>query len=106
MLLYERLLSIRPPGAASKSQIEMTGSSPSTSPYSTPGVYEDDPLLAGYASAENQEALAGSATALVQTRGRGRVIVLLDDPNFRAFWWGTNRLFLNAILLGPVIQGR
>jgi hypothetical protein len=23
-----------------------------------------------------------------------------DNPNFRAFWWGSNGLFLNAVFFG------
>ena len=32
---------------------------------------------------------------------RGRVIAFAEDPNFRAFWRGANRMFLNAVILGP-----
>ena len=31
----------------------------------------------------------------------GRGFVAFDfDPNFRAFWWGTQGLFLNAVFFG------
>ena len=33
--------------------------------------------------------------------GRGQIILFADDPNFRGYFWGTSRLFLNAVLLGP-----
>jgi hypothetical protein len=33
--------------------------------------------------------------------GRGRVIALAEDVNFRAYWRGGDRFFLNAVLLGP-----
>jgi len=32
------------------------------------------------------------------------VISLSDNPNFRAFWYGTNKLFLNAIFFGHTID--
>ena len=32
---------------------------------------------------------------------RGRVVVFTEDPNFRAYWRGAQRLFLNAVVLGP-----
>jgi hypothetical protein len=35
--------------------------------------------------------------------GSGKVIVMTDNPNFRAFWYGTNKLFLNAIFFGSTI---
>ena len=33
----------------------------------------------------------------------GRVVSMTDNPNFRAFWWGTNKLFLNALFFGNQI---
>jgi hypothetical protein len=29
------------------------------------------------------------------------VIAFSEDPNFRGYWRGANRLFLNAVVLGP-----
>jgi hypothetical protein len=45
----------------------------------------------------------GSAAILVNAYGRGRTISMLDNPNFRAFWLGTNKLFANAIFFGSTI---
>jgi hypothetical protein len=36
--------------------------------------------------------------------GSGTVILMADNPNFRAFWYGTSKLYLNAILFGPIIE--
>jgi hypothetical protein len=33
------------------------------------------------------------------------VIAMPDNPNFRAFWYGTNKLFLNSIFFGQIING-
>ncbi|EJF10172.1 hypothetical protein [Pontibacter sp. BAB1700] len=30
---------------------------------------------------------------------------MTDNPNFRAFWFGTNKLFLNSIFFGQIISG-
>ena len=78
---------------------------PATSPYATPAVYTPEPLLAGYMSAENQTKLAGSAAVLALPVGSGLVVALPDDPNFRGFWYGGNRLFLNAIFYGGAVRG-
>jgi hypothetical protein len=32
--------------------------------------------------------------------GGGSVILMFDNPNFRGYWYGTNRLFLNALFYG------
>lgn len=79
---------------------------PAPSPYATPLQYLEKPLLSGYVSAENQNMLAGSAGILVGSAGSGRVILILDRVNFRAFWYGTNKLFANALFFGGIIDGR
>ena len=76
---------------------------PSSDPYSTPVVYTAEPLLNGSASSENLERIAGSASVTVEERGAGRIIYMVDNPNFRGFWYGTNRLFLNAVFFGSLI---
>ena len=77
---------------------------PSQNVYSTPLVYPADPLLSGYLSVENRQALAHSASVLIHGSGSGRVILLADNPNFRGFWYGTNRLFFNSIFLGSLMR--
>ena len=32
------------------------------------------------------------------------IVAMAENPNFRAFWHGTNRLFLNALFLGSIID--
>tara|TARA_R110000868_G_scaffold306734_1_gene567982 strand:- start:15364 stop:17943 length:2580 start_codon:yes stop_codon:yes gene_type:complete len=73
-------------------------------PYSTPVYYTDSPLAAGYISNPNLERLKGSAAVVVSRFGGGRVITMTDNPNFRAFWYGTNKLFANAIFFGQTIS--
>jgi len=75
----------------------------STNPYSSPVVYSKDPLLSGYISPENLVRMQGAASVIVKQIGKGRIIVMTDNPNFRAFWYGTNRLFLNSIFFGPLM---
>jgi hypothetical protein len=36
--------------------------------------------------------------------GRGTVVLLVDNTNFRGYWRGTNKLFLNALFFGDQIQ--
>ena len=74
-------------------------------PYSTPLYYTDDPLASGYISDENLEEIKGTAAIIVSGYGRGRVITMTDNPNFRAFWYGTNKLFANAVFFGHTISG-
>lgn len=73
-------------------------------PYATPLVYSDTPLLAGYISDKNLKKMAGSPAVVVSSFGKGRVISFADNPNFRAFWYGSNKLFANALFFGKVIE--
>ena len=74
-------------------------------PYAMPLVYPDEPLAAGYISDENLEQLGGTAGIVVSSSGSGKIISFVDNPNFRAFWYGTNKLFMNAIFFGHTISG-
>ena len=77
---------------------------PSKSPYATPFQYTKRPLLAGYISEQNHSRISESASVLVGSQGNGRVILILDNPNFRAYWYGTQKLFANALFFGPTIS--
>ena len=78
---------------------------PSENPYSTVAkLVDDDPFLSGYISAPNRERLRGSPSVLVDRFGGGTVVLLIDNTNFRGYWRGTNRLFLNALFFGDQIQ--
>lgn len=77
---------------------------PSRNPYSTVAQLTDDPHLSGYISAPNRERLRGSPSLLVDQLGRGRTVLMLDNPSFRGYWYGTNRLFLNALFFGSQID--
>ena len=73
-------------------------------PFENVGLYRDPPRLSGWISPENQRRLAGKPAVIASRMGRGVVIRLLDDPNFRAYFYGSNRLFLNAIFLSGLID--
>lgn len=77
---------------------------PSTNPYSTVSQYTADPLIGGYIHPTTLKKVKNSASILVGAEGGGRVIMFTDDPNFRGTWYGTNKLFLNAIFYGGNIN--
>ncbi|MEM1128469.1 MAG: M14 family zinc carboxypeptidase [Bacteroidota bacterium] len=62
---------------------------------------EGQGALAGHAWEESQERMPGTVFAYEERIGAGRVIAFAEDINFRAFWRGADRLFLNAVILGP-----
>ena len=78
---------------------------PSKNEYSTVAQYSKNAHIDGFITKENTEGfLNHSASLLVSKLGGGRVILFADNPNFRGSWYGTNRLFLNAIFLGDKIR--
>ena len=77
---------------------------PTDNPYEVVARYTENPLLSGYVSDDNLSEIAGT-DALVATRlGGGAVIRMADNPNFRGFWYGTSKLYLNPIFFGSVIK--
>lgn len=76
---------------------------PSRNPHGTVARLTAEPHLSGYISAPNLERLRGSPSLLADKLGRGSVVLMLDNPNFRGYWYGTNRLFLNALFFGRQI---
>lgn len=78
---------------------------PSRSPYESVAVYAKDPLLAGYVSEQNLRALSGVAAVVAQPVGQGVVVAMTESPNFRGYWLGGTKLFLNAVFYGKAIRG-
>ncbi|MDX2206982.1 MAG: M14 family metallopeptidase [Gemmatimonadales bacterium] len=74
---------------------------PSKQPGANVLVLGAEPRLSGWVPARAMAALKQSAALIARRSGRGRVVLVADNPDFRAFWRGTERLLLNAVLLAP-----
>jgi Zinc carboxypeptidase len=72
--------------------------------YAAPLSYSSTPLMSGYLSSKNKELAKNAATIIVSSVGTGRVIAMVDNPNFRAFWYGTNKLTANMVFFGNLIK--
>jgi hypothetical protein len=82
-----------------------TGSLAIESPEATGSAlsYLKSPYLSGCISPKNLQRIAGSPAAITKANGKGQVIVFADDLNFRMYWYGTSKLFMNAILFGQLL---
>jgi hypothetical protein len=83
---------------------------PSANPYATVTKYGNDPLIAGYLHPTSLKKVRNSAGIVVGAEGNGRVILFSENPNFRGTWYGTNKIFLNALFFGgltnvPAVNG-
>ncbi len=67
------------------------------------GVYApaDEVKLSGWVWPETEKYLAGNGWLFLERSGRGKVISFVEDPNFRASYDGLNKVFFNAVILGP-----
>ena len=79
---------------------------PTENLYATPLSYTENPLIAGYMHTNFNETAPRSAGIMVGGQGNGRIIMIQDNVNFRAFWYGTNKLLANAIFFGQTISGQ
>jgi hypothetical protein len=78
---------------------------PSKNPYATVAKYTENPHIDGFISKNNLEKfIKPAASIIVSALGKGRVVLFADNPNFRGAWYGTNKLFLNALFLGAEIS--
>ncbi|WP_299124518.1 M14 metallopeptidase family protein [uncultured Winogradskyella sp.] len=65
--------------------------------YNNPIQYTKNPLLSGYISDKNLDSISSTVPLKIGGVGRGHIIAFTDNTNFRAFWYGTNKLLMNAI---------
>lgn len=79
---------------------------PTSNPYATPIIYTSRPLLSGYISNQNLDQLKNSAAAITGKLGNGQVILFTDNPTFRAYWYGTQKLLANALFFSPTINDK
>ncbi|MBJ2172753.1 zinc carboxypeptidase [Aureibaculum sp. A20] len=76
---------------------------PDSTNYKNPLQYTKKALLSGYISKENLNTIKETIPFKTSSMGRGEVIVFTDNTNFRAFWYGTNKLLMNAIFFGKMM---
>lgn len=63
----------------------------------TVGWYPESARVSGYLADETEVALTHTAFLTEESLGRGHLVLYNADPNFRLFWYGLNRLFLNSL---------
>ena len=72
--------------------------------FANPIVFAQEPLLSGYISKENLAKVKGASFAGISSLGKGRVIGFTENLTFRAFWFGTDKMLMNAIFYGHLIS--
>jgi Zinc carboxypeptidase len=70
---------------------------PDKNSYNNPIQYTKRPILSGYISKRNLDSIGNTVPLQIKRLGKGKVVAFTDNTNFRAFWYGTNKLLMNAI---------
>ncbi|MBO7268971.1 MAG: peptidase M14 [Bacteroidales bacterium] len=69
---------------------------------SFPLYYSKEPYLSGCISDANIKRLAQTPACMVSSHGSGTVICFPNDLNFRSYWFGATKIFMNAIFFGQL----
>ncbi len=77
---------------------------PSDNAYATPVRYANSPLLAGFIGSDRLEAIQGQAAVIAQKHDKGLVVHFANNPLFRGYWRGTERMYINALYFGQVVE--
>jgi hypothetical protein len=72
--------------------------------YTNPLVYGNNPLMSGYIQKPNYEKMKNTSVIGVSNVGRGKVIGFTEGMTFRAFWYGTSKMLLNAVYYGGTLS--
>lgn len=70
---------------------------PDKNSYNNPIIYTKNPLMSGYISKQNLDSVANTVPLQIKRFGKGKIVAFTDNTNFRGFWYGTNKLLMNAI---------
>ena len=76
---------------------------PSENPYATVALYSDEPLLSGFIGAERLAEIKNQPALIAERQNKGLIIRMANNPNFRAFWYGTQRLYINALFFAQLV---
>ncbi|HEX8059881.1 MAG TPA: zinc carboxypeptidase, partial [Cyclobacteriaceae bacterium] len=72
--------------------------------YTNPLVYGSNPLLSGYIRKPNYDMMKNTSVIGVSNVGRGKVIGFTEGMTFRAFWYGTAKMLMNAVYYGGTLS--
>ncbi|MET0637409.1 MAG: M14 family metallopeptidase [Chitinophagaceae bacterium] len=77
---------------------------PSANKYANVAIYDAQSYVGGYVSKKNISRINNTAAIVVSQEGAGKIVLFADDPTYRSYWHGTDRLLINAIYFGNLIN--
>ena len=79
---------------------------PTKTSKASPMVYTDNPMMSGYASDRNVKIMKNSAGIFCHKMNKGKIISLVDNPNFRGYWLAGSKLFANCLFMSDFIDDK
>lgn len=76
---------------------------PDNQSFNNPILFTSKPLLSGYIHSSTLKELGNTSAFRASSFGGGKVILFTENTNFRAFWFGTNKLLMNAVFFGEMM---
>jgi hypothetical protein len=64
---------------------------------------KENTIISVYISKLNKKSIANSRPFVNYKLNKGNINVFTDNTNFRAFWYGTNKLMMNAIFFSEIM---
>lgn len=75
--------------------------------YDTPLAFaRKDVLITGYADKKQLEKLQATPVIALHRLGKGKIVLMNNDANFRAIWLGTEKLYANALFFTQAVDSR
>ncbi len=75
----------------------------SENPFATPVRYTEKPLLSGYIGEQRLAEMSAQPAVIAERHGKGLVVRFANNPIFRGYWRGTERLWVNSLYFGPLV---
>ncbi|WP_394147970.1 M14 family zinc carboxypeptidase [Shewanella atlantica] len=80
------------------------GLTQTSTPFVVAAKYAEEPLLNGYLAREYQRSLSNGPAILLESRGKGAVVLLADNLMFRNIWLGSEKVYANALYFVPALD--
>ncbi len=76
----------------------------SKNPFATPVHYTEKPLMSGYIGEQRLTEMSNQPAVIAERHGKGLIVRFANNPLFRGFWRGTERLWVNSLYFGTLVS--
>lgn len=71
--------------------------------FTTPLRYTEKALISGYIGEQRLTEMSNQPAVIAERHDKGLIVRFANNPLFRGFWRGTERLWVNALYFGPLV---